>query len=335
LIRYKSFEATGIAPNGKLYAGDLNGIQDAAAALADFTQQIDLGTLRIGEAGLTLSKFGTAEAQLAGHLRVTKILRGLEGIIPGAFTTTQRDAIAAGGAPYGLGIINTTKNKWEWNTGSDGARVWAPFGIDSGVGTLALRPAANAVTPGSIYFATDQVVEYVSDGSSWFRKGLPAGATCAWFGAAAPTGWVKYDGTNLPSSTGIYADLATHLGGVATVDTQGRTIFGQGTHADVDTVKTDNDGLAVGLRRPKHKTSITDPGHRTDFEYSDSGVTFTGLTNRPRIAWSTASDVNNLLGTIPESDRAATLTGITAGPQTGNEPTDTVPYTVGLFIAKL
>jgi hypothetical protein len=29
MSRYKDFDATGIAPGGRLYAGDLNGIQDS------------------------------------------------------------------------------------------------------------------------------------------------------------------------------------------------------------------------------------------------------------------------------------------------------------------
>jgi microcystin-dependent protein len=234
----KTFDSTGIAPNGRIYAGDLNAIQAAAAAQADFAQTIDLGTLRVGEAGLTLSRIGAGEAQLAGDLRVTKIIRGLEGIIPGAFTTSQRDAIASGRAPYGLAILNTEKNKWEWNTGTDGARNWQPFGIDSLSGTLGTRPAASSVTPGSFYYATDQDVLYRSNGSAWSRVATPpAGATMAWFNASVPTGWVAYDGTNLPSATGIYADLATHLGGVATPNTKGRVIVGRDTgDADFDTI---------------------------------------------------------------------------------------------------
>lgn len=237
--RVKDFEATGIAPNGKLFAGDLNLIQDAAAALSDLTQVLDVGTLRIGETGLTVSKFGTAEAQLAGHLRVTKILRGLEGIIPGAFTTTQRDAIAAGGAPYGLAILNTTKNIWEWNAGTDGARDWRPLG---GTGTivdvLGDRPAGNSVLGGSNFFATDQVVDYVSDGTNWHRKSDPAGSFMLWEGAAAPAGYVLYDGTNLPQSTGIYADIHTHLGGLAKPNWKSRVPVGlDAAQAEFDTLK--------------------------------------------------------------------------------------------------
>lgn len=322
--RYKSFDATGVAPNGKLFAGDLNAIQDMKADSSDFGQTIDLGTLRIGETGLSLTRFGAGEAQIAGNLRVTKILRGLEGIVPGAFTTAQRDAIAAGKAPYGMAILNSEKNIWEWNAGSDPARSWVPFGSTSGFGTLSARPAANAVTPGSTYFATDQVVEYISDGSTWLRKSTPAGGTLAWFSAVVPTGWVKYDGSNLPSATGIYADLAAHLGGVATPDTRGRAIYGQGTHPDVDAI-LDNDGLAVGSRRPRHKHVVNDPGHvHTAHLWGHGG------TEEP--VYGAADNEATSFGNVALN---SAFTGITIGPQTGAEPTDGPPHTTGLFIAKL
>lgn len=133
LTRYKTFDSTGIALAGRLYAGDLNGIQDAAAAQSDFAQTIDLANLRIGDSAIQLSKFGTNEAQFSGHLRSLGILRGLGGLISGAFTTTQRDAIASGFAPYGIVILNTTTNQYEWNRGTDAARDWRPFGVDTGL----------------------------------------------------------------------------------------------------------------------------------------------------------------------------------------------------------
>ncbi len=320
MVAVKTFDSTGVAPNGKLFAGDLNAIQAAAAAQADFAQTIDLGTLRIGDSTLSISKIGAGELQVAADLRVTKILRGLEGIIPGAFTTTQRDAIAAGRAPYGLAILNTVKNKWEWNTGTDGARNWQPFGIDSLSGTLGTRPAASSVVPGSFYYASDQDVLYRSDGAAWARVATPpAGATMAWFNSATPTGWVKYDGTNLPSSTGIYAELATHLGGVATPDTRGRVIVGQGTHAEVDTL-LENDGLAVQFRKPRHKTSIVDPGHSHSYNQIVGGPANIAAGGDFTGAGSATSHV---------------ATGITAGDQTAGAPVDTVPHIVGVYLAKL
>lgn len=124
--RIKTYDATGVAPNGRLYAGDLNLLQDTVAALASLTQNMQVGSIAIGEAGLLISRYGAGEAQLAGALRVSGILRGLGGLYAGSFTTAARDAIAAGSRPYGLVILNTTNNRLEWNSGTDAAPNWIP-----------------------------------------------------------------------------------------------------------------------------------------------------------------------------------------------------------------
>lgn len=130
----KTFDASGIAPGGRLFAGDLNSIQAAKADSSDFGQTIDLGTLRLGDSGISFVKYGPGEVRLTAMFRTDGILRGLGGIIAGAFTTTQRNAIASGLAPYGIVILNTTTNQYEWNKGTDAARNWQPFGLVS-VGT--------------------------------------------------------------------------------------------------------------------------------------------------------------------------------------------------------
>lgn len=311
MIAVKTFDSTGVAPNGRLFAGDLNAIQAAAAGQSDFTQTIDLGTLRIGDSSLSISKIGAGELQVAADLRVTKILRGLEGIIPGAYTTTQRDAIAAGRAPYGIAILNSTKNIWEWNSGSDGARAWAPFGTGTVVDTLANRPAASSVVPGTSFFATDQVVEYVSNGSSWLRVSMAAGIFTLWGGAAAPTGWVLYDGGNLPSSTGIYADLATHLGGVAKPDWKGRVAVG------LDAGQAEFDALGETGGAKTHTLTIAEmPSHN----HSQTNV---GSNQRQ----ASGSPGNETPGV-----ENATNTGNQGG---GNAHNNLQPYRVCHYIGKL
>lgn len=120
--RLKTYDATGIAPNGKLFSGDLNALQDAVAALTDLTQNLSVASMAIGESGLLLSRFGAGEAQVTGHLRTSGIMRGLGGLYAGAFTSTARDAITA--PPTGLVIYNTTTNRWEANWGTAGAPAW-------------------------------------------------------------------------------------------------------------------------------------------------------------------------------------------------------------------
>lgn len=126
--RVKTFESTGLAPNGRLYAGDLNAMQDAAADQINLMQEIRLGSLAIGEVALKLLRFGAGEARLTGALRTDGIFRGLGGLFAGSFTTQQRDAIPAGSRPYGLIILNTTTNQLEWNRGNDTSPSWVGIG---------------------------------------------------------------------------------------------------------------------------------------------------------------------------------------------------------------
>jgi hypothetical protein len=150
MIRVKEFNATGVAPNGRLYAGDLLAIMDAAAGLSDFAQTVDMASLRIGDAAIQLLKYGTLDARITAALRVDKILRGLGGIIPGSFTTTQRNALAVADRPYGLLIQNTTTNRLEQNIGTDVTPVWVGVGaIEDNVVTLA-KMADNSVSGAEI-----------------------------------------------------------------------------------------------------------------------------------------------------------------------------------------
>lgn len=128
MLRFKNYNATGVAPDGRLFAGDLNLFQDLVAALSDFTQTHDVGVLRVGSSDLQLLKYGTAEFRMSGALRVDKIFRPLGGLIPGTFTEAGKAAIPANEAPYGLTILNSEKNWIEWNAGTDATRKWLRMG---------------------------------------------------------------------------------------------------------------------------------------------------------------------------------------------------------------
>lgn len=264
--RVKDFDSTGVAPNGELYAGDLNSIQDQYADLVNLAQALSVASVAIGESGLQLLRYGSGEARLSGLLRVDGILRGLGGLYGGSFTTTQRDAIASGSRPKGLVIFNSDNNRYEYNSGTDTTPNWQPIGTATSsinqTGLLSARPSASSAGAGTKYFATDQVVEYISDGTNWIRTGIPAGAEMGWYNNTVPAGWIAYDGGNLPSSTGIYADLYAHLGGLATPDTRGRVEVGLGSHADVNAIKN-NDGVSAAYRRPKHRTTDAKTVSRT------------------------------------------------------------------------
>jgi hypothetical protein len=135
--RIKTFVATGLPTDGRIYAGDLNLIQDDYADLVNFSQTIDLATLRVGDSSIQLLKYGAAEARVTAALRVDGILRGLGGLFAGTFTTAQRDAIVAGFRSYGLVIFNTDLNEWQINLGSDAVPSWQPIGgLTRGVNSL-------------------------------------------------------------------------------------------------------------------------------------------------------------------------------------------------------
>lgn len=214
--RIKTFDATGVAPNGRLYAGDLNLIQDQYADQSNFGQTHDVGTLRVGDTSIQILKFGAAEIRASAALRTDGILRGLGGLYAGAFTTTQRDAIAAGFRPYGLVILNTTNNRYEWNIGTDASPIWQGMGSGTATGTLAARPAASSANNGTMYFATDDNggTWYLSNGTSWVRatKGLNSvvrgtlGARPA--ATAVPTGNI-YLATDDKGGTTYESDGAT------------------------------------------------------------------------------------------------------------------------------
>jgi hypothetical protein len=148
-------------------------------------------------------------------------------------------------------------------------------------GLLAAQPAASSMS-GGFYYATDQDVLYLSTGAAWLRLGLPAGATTQVYSNTVPTGWVAYDGTNLPAATGIYAALYAHLGNVlAKPDTRGRELIAKGTHADVSALGN-SDGVALANRTPKHNSTpaLTFAGSATatDTESADHSHYTSGQT---------------------------------------------------------
>lgn len=67
--RIKTFDSSGIAPGGRLFAADLNGIQDQYADIVNYAQTLGAGTYAIGDSGLQLVKFGTGEVRLTSKFR--------------------------------------------------------------------------------------------------------------------------------------------------------------------------------------------------------------------------------------------------------------------------
>lgn len=364
---FKTFNSTGIAPNGMLYAGDINNLEALVAALADFTQTIQLSVLEVGDSTLQFSKFGSGIIALSAALQASGIVTGAGGLSSGTFTTSQIAAIATGKAPYGTIILNSSLNQYQWNAGTDSSRNWQPFAVGSGtatslVNTLSAQPTASSVPSGTQFFATDQIAEYISTGSAWLRMGLPAGATTDWFSnVAVPTGWVAYNGGTLGGSTGIYAALYAALGNTTALpDTRGRVTVSQGTNTDVNTIGQ-NDGLSVGNRSVIHNSSNNLSGStgNESVTHTHGPGSYYGSIDDPYLVdanpanaggsgnlnagfytddWNTITNPIVAIGgnSATESNghtHAVTISG-TVGPG-GSRPTDSPGFIVAIKIAKL
>ena len=327
MIRVKSFDATGVAPNGRLFAGDLNAIQDAAAGLSDFAQTVDVSALRVGDSGIQLIKHGPAEARLTAGFRTDGIARGLGGLFAGTFTTAQRDAIPLGSRPFGLLILNTNTAQLEINLGSDATPTWRPVG-------------GGAWTTGDYKMSTQN-----SDHAD------PAGGN-----------WRLCNGTALPGGdTALISAI-----GANRPDAQGRTLVMKGTHADISGLLA-SDGLAVGTRRPRHRHTFGNPvvnnhAHGGGNHYHGGGTGWMNHNNpHSHVVWrqthhlspgetpyslggyesfdwpTNAVDVNHTHNIGAEAVIAGEAPGTnsgTVGPQTGAEPVDAPAYLVpgNLFI---
>lgn len=152
------------------------------------------------------------------------------------------------------------------------------------------------------------------------------------------TGWLICDGrTNLLRASyptafvsamlaaGFNGDDGTRFG---IPDLRGRTVVGKGTHADVDAL-TDNDGQAVGSRRPKHKHTVGETPHKHELRSNsvDDGIPVMLSTDSPGGAGRRHMREG---GDVVEDHTVAASTGLTVGPQT-TSPTDAPAYQVANF----
>jgi microcystin-dependent protein len=181
---------------------------------------------------------------------------------------------------------------------------------------------------------------------------LPAGAMVAYGGSTAPTGWLLCDGSAVSRSTyaGIFSALGTKYGagdGSNTFnlpDFRGRVPVGVGTHADVGDLGL-SDGSALGARRPKHNHTWAPGtlavGNDTPDHVHYTGYGYFGDGNPPRTlpTYGTANDepsgtVASIASGGANTRHTHPLSGApTVGPQTGNEPLDSVSYlTVNVII---
>jgi len=149
----------------------------------------------------------------------------------------------------------------------------------------------------------------------------PAGAILDYGGDTAPGGYVMCDGAEYDKTSLVYQRLFNAIGfkyGTGSTgnmfrvpDFQGRVAVGRGAHADVDTMG-DSDGLAIGARSPRHRSSV---GEAT-MGFDNQGIT-------------AGADANVTLGSSTAVQESSVHRhNVTVGPQTGNEPVDTPAFLV-------
>lgn len=341
--RIKTFESTGLAPNGRLYAGDLNALEDQYADQSNLSQTLGVGVIQVGESGLQLVRYGSGEARITGALRTDAILRGLGGLIAGTFTTTQRNAISS--PPYGLIILNTTTNQYEWNAGTPSVPNWQGIAPPSGTvgtsgiadgavtsqkiadGTIVIADISGTLRPSVSAAAGDEALRALGTGAGNAAAGNDSrfpmpGMVAMWAASAAPSGWLLCQGQAVSRTTyaALFAAIGTSYGagdGATTFnlpDAQGRMPVGVGTHIDVNALNK-TEGVALASRRPVHK-------HTYNIQ-----IWSNGNQNQPGSGTSGYANGGN-------SGLNGSYVQMSVGPQTGLEPLDSPAYFTINFIIK-
>ncbi len=265
MSRVKTFDSTGTAPNGRIYAGDLNSIQDHYADLSDYSQTVDLSTLRVGSSDIQILKYGT------GELRVTSAVRLDGGFLPGRYTTTQRNALT--NPATGVIIFNTTTNQIEINLGSPSVPLWSP--ITDPPGTIldyggASLPSGFLWCDGASYSRTTYAALFTALGTVWNT-----------FGGLADPGGASFRVPDLRAlTTAGKADMggstparAIKLGRAAASTLAG--LFGEEYHVlVVGEMPIHNHGVSD----PGHAHSVYDPGHGHGCEIENQAHEHYGVT---------------------------------------------------------
>jgi microcystin-dependent protein len=181
-----------------------------------------------------------------------------QGILSSRPVSTSDTPGIAGRLYYVIGDATPANNGIMWlDFGTGWQQVNAAGTV---IDLLAARPAASAVLPGTRFFATDQVSEHLSDGTTWIRLGDQPGEVMMCLGATADPGHILLQGQAWPSTSGIYADLFDKLGGTHLPDFGGFTAVGfKASDPDFGT-------LLANVGEKKHTLTIAEmPAHHHTF----------------------------------------------------------------------
>lgn len=201
--------------------------------------------------------------------------------------------------------------------------------------TSATRPVG--IAEGTMVYETDTNLIYIYNGSSWTQNNLtPVGLISPFGGGTAPNGWLLCNGDAVSQTTyaALFAVVGTTYdvtspgaGNFRVPDLRGRMAVGLGTNTDVDALG-DSDGEAtVASRRPKHRHTVTDPGHTHSITQFVSNTTDPpdGAVVRTGFAGSFYLGGTHSCSTV--------TTGVTIGPQT-NSIIDGPAYLTVQYIIK-
>lgn len=154
----------------------------------------------------------------------------LDGVAMDDQGTLANRPVSTGGSPGKRGRYYMVKgDSIAANNGilwRDNGTGWDEVGTSTIIDTFANRPAASAVPSGTRFVASDQVAEWISNGTAWTRIGAQAGETAMTLAAAATAGKILLQGQAWPATTGIYTDLHALLGGSTLPDFRQRVPAG-------------------------------------------------------------------------------------------------------------
>jgi len=239
--RFKTYDSTGVAPNGRFYASDLNTLQDLVAAINDLAQHLSVGDVAIGESSMLLSLFGSGQLQVPGVLRVSS------GTLPGVFTTTQRNAIAVGKRPTGLVIYNSTTNQLEVNAGTDPSPSWVPVGTQA--------PTYGTSFPASPVDAQEHYLVDSTTNPTWqwhFRYNANSSSSFKWEAVGGAEAVISGTSFTVPRSGDYLAVHHTSYGGAGTTTAGSSNLTLRANGSTVRSVQIDQaqaSGWGGGLRQ--------------------------------------------------------------------------------------
>ena len=270
------------------------------------------GGTPLSAARMNIIEAGIQAAQAAAEAAVAKALADAKGDL----------LIGTGPDAVGKHTVGAPDTVLQTDAATATGVKWEKIGNAQIASTAAIAASKLAGYP------ADNTKVLLGDGTWGTLAGMPSGVVLAFGGlvASIPTGWLHCDGSAISRATfaALFTALSTRYGagdGSTTFnipDFRGRSIFGLGSHADVN-AHGDTDGVAEANRTPKHNSSVTDPGH---------------IHTEDEPGGSTAGNPGGgiLAGSQGGSTGSAT-TGITVGPG-GTRPIDTPAYGVAVWIIK-